>query len=282
MSAFLNLPEATPLRPALLSAACRYDTLYQQPYARLTPEDHRVWSMLLSRQLPILASYADRTSYSALIALQLSPTAIPQFSELSRIVSNNGFHVAGTRGLMSDLAFDSAVSNGIFPASLWIRKAEEADYVVAPDLFHDIVGHCPMLTIPQFVRYLRAITRLKLKTLDAEWRALRGLSENCVEFVRRAYWFSIEYGLSHDGRLMGAGLLSSPGEAVYAATSTIPNRLEFKWLDVFSMSYKIDKFQLNYFILPKSIEILAEDLEDERENSQLVKILRNADKLALR
>jgi phenylalanine-4-hydroxylase len=38
----------------------------------------------------------------------------------------------------------------------WIRKPEEFDYVVEPDVFHDLFGHVPLLFNPMFADYMQA------------------------------------------------------------------------------------------------------------------------------
>lgn len=37
----------------------------------------------------------------------------------------------------------------------WIRKPEELDYIVEPDVFHDWFGHVPMLSDPAFTDYVQ-------------------------------------------------------------------------------------------------------------------------------
>ena len=43
-----------------------------------------------------------------------------------------------------------------FPVTVWIRRRDELDYLVEPDVFHDFFGHVPLLTIPAFARFMQA------------------------------------------------------------------------------------------------------------------------------
>ena len=42
-----------------------------------------------------------------------------------------------------------------FPVTIWLRKPEEIDYLVEPDIFHDFFGHVPLLFDPVFADFLQ-------------------------------------------------------------------------------------------------------------------------------
>jgi hypothetical protein len=44
--------------------------------------------------------------------------------------------------------FFTLLANRKFPVTDWIRKPEEFDYIVEPDVFHDLFGHVPLLFNP--------------------------------------------------------------------------------------------------------------------------------------
>jgi phenylalanine-4-hydroxylase len=270
-----NFPNNRSLRPAALSAEDRYDQLFHQPYHRLRAEDHEVWAIMLAQQLPRLRKYADPKIYQQLVELGLGKK-IPHHSQLSKAIAHTGFSVAGVRGLMTDQAFFASIAGRVFPVTLWIRKRSEMDYIESPDMTHDLMGHLPQLMSKDSADLLHAFSKACLNSLNPEWCASRGLNELAGEYLRRAYWYCIEYGLSHEGKLFGAGLLSSPGEAEYASTSSEPQRHAFDWKRVLATPYRIDRFQSTYFLLPENLRQLTDALLDDRENSLVISALRGA------
>ena len=111
-------------------------------------------------------------------------------------------------GLIPDDAFFTHLANRRFPVTVWLRKPEEFDYIVEPDVFHDFFGHVPLLFDQVYADHLHEYGKggLKAMRLDA------------VKWLARLYWYTIEFGLmktSRGVRAYGAGLLSSGGELAY-------------------------------------------------------------------
>ena len=70
--------------------------------------------------------------------------------------------------------------------------------------------------------------------------------------LARLFWFTVEFGLvkSKEGvRSYGSGIMSSPGELVYATESDIPQRKAFEPVDVLRTPYRIDIYQPIYFVI---------------------------------
>jgi phenylalanine-4-hydroxylase len=70
--------------------------------------------------------------------------------------------------------------------------------------------------------------------------------------LARLFWFTVEFGLvnSKEGiRAYGSGIMSSPGELVYAIESDIPQRKPFDPIDALRTPYRIDIYQTVYFVL---------------------------------
>ena len=142
-----------------------------------------------------------------------------------------------------------------FPVTVWLRKPEEFDYIVEPDVFHDFFGHVPLLFDAQYADHLREYGKGGLKALR-----LNGLT-----FLARLYWHTIEFGLMHtpEGvRAYGAGLLSSGGELAYAVGSPEPRRLPFDVLTAMRTPYKIDSYQPTYFVIESFEQLLRETEPD--------------------
>ena len=154
-------------------------------------------------------------------------------------------------GLIPDDAFFTHLANRRFPVTVWLRKPEEFDYIVEPDVFHDFFGHVPLLFDRVYADHLHEYGKggLKAMRLDA------------VKWLARLYWYTIEFGLirTRQGlRAYGAGILSSHGETVYAVDSEAPNRIAFDLARVLTTEFKIDAYQETYFVIDSFEQLFAE------------------------
>ena len=145
-------------------------------------------------------------------------------------------------GLIPEVPFFTLLANRKFPVTDWIRKPEEFDYIVEPDIFHDLFGHVPLLFNKVFADHMQAYGAggLKAHALDA------------CEQSSRLYWFTIEFGLMRqcgDIRAYGAGILSSSGELAHAVKSDAPYRIARDLLRAMRTRYKIDSYQQTYFVI---------------------------------
>ena len=75
-------------------------------------------------------------------------------------------------GLIPDPRSSTHLANRRFPVTDWLRKPEEFDYIVEPDIFHDFFGHVPLLFNPVFADYMQAYGKGGLKA-GAARRAAR-------------------------------------------------------------------------------------------------------------
>ena len=118
-------------------------------------------------------------------------------------------------------------------------------------MFHDTFGHIPLLTNPEFCSFLSDFSTISLQFLD---------NEPCLEVIRRLYWFTVEFGLiKEDGKLKiyGGGIISSPGESIYAIQSEIPARVPFSIDEIIDTPVKIDEFQKKYFVIDSYEQLWA-------------------------
>ena len=56
--------------------------------------------------------------------------------------------------------FFRLLANKQFPVATFIRTREEFDYLQEPDIFHEIFGHCPLLTNPAFAHFTHQYGKL--------------------------------------------------------------------------------------------------------------------------
>jgi phenylalanine-4-hydroxylase len=223
-------------------ASARSDYTCDQHWERYTREEHALYQRLYERQAAQLPGLACEEFIAAVQELG-QPHEIPRFDLLSeRLRKATGWEIAAVPGLIPEEAFFALLAQRRFPVTGWIRKPEEFDYVVEPDVFHDLFGHVPLLFNPVFADYMQAYGKggLKASRLQA------------CEYLARLYWYTVEFGLidTPQGlRAYGAGILSSTGELRYSVQSREPQRLGFDVERIMRTRYTIDSFQKTYFVI---------------------------------
>lgn len=211
-------------------------------YINYDEHEHETWHILFERQTKLLAGRACDSFIQGLKKLELDSNTIPQAKTLSnKLKKMTGWEVQPVPALINFKEFFQLLSEKRFPAASFIRKREELDYLKEPDIFHEIYGHCPLLTAPNFADFTHNYGKFGLAA-KKEDRAL----------LARLYWFTVEFGLleTESGlRSYGAGINSSPGEIKYALESPEPDRKPFDPIKALRTPYRIDIFQPIYFIL---------------------------------
>ena len=72
---------------------------------------------------------------------------IPDFKETNNLLEKQtGWHVQAVPGIIPDKEFFVLLSEKKFPATCWLRKMSQLNYIEEPDMFHDVFGHVPLLT----------------------------------------------------------------------------------------------------------------------------------------
>lgn len=211
-------------------------------HADYSAEDNSVWNELILRQRPIVENRACREYIKGLDLLELPRNRIPQCSEISKTLREiTGWTLEPVPALIPFDRFFYLLANRRFPAATFIRTREDLNYLQEPDIFHEIFGHCPLLTNSAYADFTYLYGKLGLEATHED-RIL----------LARLYWFTIEFGLIRSPlglRAYGGGILSSMNETVYCLESTIPKRLAFDPLEALRTPYRIDVMQPIYFIL---------------------------------
>ncbi len=213
-----------------------------QDYASYTDADHDTYRRLYERQRALLPGLASQAFIDALPSLGASDR-IPRFEEVNeRLYKATGWELVGVPGLIPEVPFFTLLANRKFPVTDWIRKPEEFEYIVEPDIFHDLFGHVPLLFNPVFADYVQRYGQGGLKA--------QGLGS--CEMLSRLYWYTIEFGLIREAgelRAYGAGILSSSGELAYSVQSPEPQRIPLALERTMRTKYKIDTYQQTYFVI---------------------------------
>ncbi|MDR6155182.1 phenylalanine-4-hydroxylase [Acidovorax delafieldii] len=213
-----------------------------QDYAAYTAADHDTYRRLYERQRALLPGLASQAFIDALPSLGASDR-IPRFEEVNeRLYKATGWELVGVPGLIPEVPFFTLLANRKFPVTDWIRKPEEFEYIVEPDIFHDLFGHVPLLFNRVFADYVQRYGQGGLKA--------QGLGS--CEMLSRLYWYTIEFGLIREAgqlRAYGAGILSSSGELAYSVQSPEPQRIPLQLERTMRTRYKIDTYQQTYFVI---------------------------------
>lgn len=211
-------------------------------YAAYTDEENNVWHELITRQTPIVANRACDEYLQGLKLLNLSDDHIPQCPEVSSVLmETTGWQLEPVPSLIPSDYFFELLSQRKFPAATFIRRRDEMDYLQEPDIFHEIFGHCPLLTNKPLADFTCQYGKLSLKANEAE-----------REMLARLYWFTVEFGLIKTAkglRTYGGGILSSKSETPYCLESDIPLRKPFDVMEVFRTPYLIYIMQPVYFVI---------------------------------
>ena len=231
------------------------DFSVEQQWGKYTPDEHALYRRLFERQSKLVPRYACPEWIDAIAGLD-SAREIPRFDVVSRkLRSTTGWEIVAVPGLIPDDAFFTHLANRRFPVTVWLRRPDEFDYIVEPDVFHDFFGHVPLLFDRTYADHLYEYGKggLKAMRLDA------------VKMLARLYWYTIEFGLmkSPDGvRAYGAGLLSSGGELAYCVEDPAPLRLPFDLERVMRTEYLIDRYQGSYFVIDSFAQLMSETAPD--------------------
>ncbi len=207
-----------------------------------TSEEDEVWGDLITRQNKILDGRVCKEFIKGREILGLSAAQVPQLKEISeRLYEVTGFRVRSVPAVIPPRDFFNILANREFPAATFIRLREDFDYIKEPDVFHEIYGHCPMLTNSSFADYVQEYGKLALS-----------VEKKYMWSLQRLFWFTVEFGLIKTPlgeRIYGAGLASSSGEAVYCTDSLAPTILDFDPITIFRTNYRIDIFQPIYYVI---------------------------------
>ena len=231
------------------------DYAVEQRWGDYTPQEHALYRRLFERQSALIPQLACDEYIRALAALDAG-AGVPRFDAVSQSLRRaTGWEIVPVPGLVPDTVFFEHLANKRFPVTVWLRKPEEFDYIVEPDVFHDFFGHVPLLFDPVYADHMCEYGKGGLKALR-----LGGL-----KYLARLYWYTIEFGLikSADGvRAYGAGLLSSGGELAYSVKDPKPARRPFELMTVMGSEYHIDSYQDQYFVIDDFRQLMRETAPD--------------------
>jgi phenylalanine-4-hydroxylase len=234
-------------------AASWQDYVVPQCWEGFTEDDHAVWDLLFARQVELLGTRVVSAFLDGIDLLKLSHPGVPDVEGLNAILEpRTGWRTVAVPGLVPDEVFFAMLSERVFPVGNFIRTREQLDYLEAPDCFHDMFGHIPMLAHHDFAEMTRHIGELGIAAMAA------GEGHRAA----RLYWHSVEFGLGKEHgelKILGAGLASSFGEAHFSLESDAVERLPFSVERAVATPYKHDAFQPRYLV-SETLESTVEEV----------------------
>jgi phenylalanine-4-hydroxylase len=218
------------------------DYVVPQNWESFTEDDHVVWDLLFARQVDLLGTRVVSAFLDGIDLLKLAHPGVPDVEGLNAILEpRTGWRTVAVPGLVPDEIFFAMLSERVFPVGNFIRRRDQLDYLEAPDCFHDMFGHIPMLAHHDYADMTRHVGELGVAAIAA------GEGDRAA----RLYWHSVEFGLAkeHDElKILGAGLASSFGESHFSLESDAVERLPFSVGRAVQTPYKHDAFQPRYLV----------------------------------
>lgn len=217
-------------------------------------EDHATWATLLEGYVGRLRKFGCREAIAGFEKLGFRDR-VESVAELSdRVHDLCGWRLQPVEGLLPHREFIDLLGRKLYPMAVHVRSPEELEFSELPDLFHDALGHLPLLVHPRYTEFLDRYSRAVSQYLDVP---------KAVEAFARFYWYTTETGLLiEDGRekIFGAAILTSRAECENVMSENVRKlRLDLQSV----LDYKYDSFNLQplYFVI-ESFESLLTATEE--------------------
>ena len=219
-----------------------------------TDEENATWATLFTRQIAALQGKGSPDYLHGTKVLGLTAQHVPQIRDINtRLNALTGAGVEGVPAIIPPSQFFKLLSERKFPVATFLRRPEHMDYIEEPDLFHEVFGHCPLLTNDAYADFIQGFGQKAI-----------ALGKGYSWHLFRLFWFTIEFGMirhGHGYRAYGAGIVSSPAELENAMGGQA--RIEpFDLATVLRTPYRIDIVQPVYFAID-GFEQLAACLDQD-------------------
>lgn len=217
-----------------------------------TEEQHAIWRAIYSRQAPQVKKYACREYLAGSENLKLPEDRIPSVQWLNeRIAPRTGWRPVRTRVRYSDaVQWYAHFAKKEFLITDYVRSREELDFTPEPDMFHDVYGHLPYFTLPEYVEIQEMFAPAFHKARTDEQR----------EGIKRLAWFSTEFGLIRENgelKMFGTGLISSKGEMEHVLAGNTPT-MPFKVDTIINFEKAIWSYNSQLFVFDSLNELKQE------------------------
>jgi len=174
-------------------------------------EQHAIWADLyIGIHQPYLLEHICQQFKDGLALLELDPRHIPTVAQLNnQITPRTGWQIERTivRYTLADDWYKKFAQR-IFLITDYLRTRDQIEFTPEPDMFHDIFGHLPYLTMEFYARIEDKFAPAYMKATPDE-----------QEVIKRLAWYSTEFGLVMEGnrfKVFGAGIISGRAELANA------------------------------------------------------------------
>jgi phenylalanine-4-hydroxylase len=224
-----------------------------------TEEQQIVWTTLYSRIMQMLPETADNAVLTGLKRIGYPSDYIPDFKEINhRLNTFTDWEIIPLQQMVPDHEFISMLAHKQYPCRTWLRSVEQMETEQDEyDMFHDIIGHTPLLTIPDYCYYLQGLGKLALEYLG---------NDEALLMLKRMYWHTIQFGLKvseNSLKVYGAHLISSRAETTFSTSAGVP-KYDFNIDKIVETPYVKGRFQERYFVI-NNYQELFNNLEGIRE-----------------
>lgn len=244
-----NDPAYRRRRAVIASLAAEFRRTGEIPDVEYAAEESATWKTAVTRLQELHAGKASARYLRAAKNLAITPDRIPQLRELNvRLAAAGGFRLAPVEGLIDGKTFLSRLAEGTMLCTQYVRHASRPDYTPEPDVIHELVGHAPTFTDPDFAEVTRLIGRAAARAQG-----------DALDAVQRLYWFTVEFGLIREQgevKAFGAGLLSSFGELGRCFGPDV-ERAPFTPEAAATVDYDYSAMQPLLFVIPSFAELRA-------------------------
>jgi len=226
---------------ARLAKQYREDPQHIIPDVDYTPQERAIWRRVYDQLEETQRRRASSLYLESKRKLGISRDQIPQLRDLDKQLKEVNFRLAPIEGLVETRAFLSWLGKRTMLCTQYLRHHSRPDYTPEPDIVHEIIGHIPNFTNPDFADYSQSIGKGAVIASDEQ-----------LEQFGRLYWFTVEFGLVEEGseiKAFGAGLLSSYSELEHAFSDEVERR-KFDLEEVIRTPYDYSDMQPVLFVIP--------------------------------
>ncbi len=225
-------------------------------------EQHAIWAELFAGiHQPYLLEHICQEFKDGLALLKLDPRRIiPTLAHLNEsITPRTGWRIERTaiRYTPADDWYKK-FARRIFLITDYLRTRDQMEFTPEPDMFHDIFGHLPYLTLDFYARIEDKFAPAYLNATQAE-----------REVIKRLAWYSTEFGLvMEDNRfkVFGAGIISGRSEL----TNTIMEFYRLGRDNVVDYSGNVfEQLQDNYLTHQEDINRIIAGINELHQQGQM-------------
>lgn len=216
-------------------------------------EEHETWELVSEVLIRLQNRYACRAFLEGRDALRLPTSEVPQLDDVSaRMEAATGFMLAPVGGLLDKAEFLPMLAQRVMRCTPYVRHSAYPFFTPEPDILHELRGHAPMFMHKPFVEMSVAIG-------NAAGAAVEAGNEELLDLVGLFYWYTVEYGLIHEGgeiRVFGAGSNGGIQDLLRSMDPTVEKR-PFSLEAIRSLTIDYDAPQEVFFVA-ESYEQVAE------------------------